>query len=189
MKISVWARSGATPSVRGIHCSKTTSKAPEPVCCCMVVAGAQSRKIFICPRNVGTRSCSRPGFHLGAPRLAITNQLDATSRARARLSSVDSDWLGALGQASSQGRSKAVQPASGSLTSRFELVRRLRIDAASPRHAWGYPPDRRAGRRAPRRDIRPFYLCCPEPGPWPDTAADSGGSVPGTDHTMSLGAT
>ena len=67
MKISVWARSGATPSVRGIHCSKTTSKAPEPVCCCMVVAGAQSRKIFTCPRNVGTRSCSRPGFHLGAP--------------------------------------------------------------------------------------------------------------------------
>ena len=34
---------------------------------CMVVAGAQSRKIFTCPRNVGTRSCSRPGFHLGAP--------------------------------------------------------------------------------------------------------------------------
>ena len=132
--------------------------------------------------NVGTRSCSRPGFHLGAPRLAITNQLDATSRARARLSSVDSDWLGALGQAGSQGRSKAVQPASGSLTSRFELVRRLRIDAASPRHAWR----RRAGRRAPRRDIRPFYLCCPEPGPWPDTAADSGGSVPGTDHMTRL---
>ena len=114
-----------------------------------------------------------------------------------RLSSVDSDrqgepwhglaWLGALGQAGSQGRSKAVQPASGSLTDCFDLVRRLRNRRSEPEACLGpYPPDRRAGRRAPRRDIRPFYLCCPEPGPWPDTAADSGGSVPGSSRMTRL---
>ena len=39
------------------------------------------------------------------------------------------------------------QPSNGSLT---EPVRRLRIDASSPRHT-GLPLDQRAGRRAPRR--------------------------------------
>ena len=105
---------------------------------CMVVAGAQSRKIFTCRRKLGTRSWFRLGFHLEPPGLrSPTSSMLHPERVHAFNGRV-TDSPHPCERQCERTAGHLGGPGSG-LTRRSDRVRTLRTDAPGQTHARAYP--------------------------------------------------